>query len=260
MNNEKILEKLKQNLFFIIGLIIIVGFVGFAFFSKDDLIPAVTDEPRSEAERGGQEERAKENIAVPEAGSNAIQPVKKIDQADNILATGQGNERLEFIVYSDFECPFCAQFALTLEQARKEFGDQITFAFRHFPLLSSHVYALPAALSAECAGEQGKFWEMHDKLFADNREGRMSEARFKEDAKELGLDMTKFSQCLETEKYKDKILTQMLEAKNFNVNGTPTTFINGEIVVGAYPFEDFIAPDGTKTEGLKSIITRHLNK
>ena len=87
----------------------------------------------------------------------------------------------------------------------------------------------------------------------------MNVEQFKQNAVELELDAAKFNQCLETQKYKDKIQAQMLEGRNFNVTGTPGSFVNSEPVPGAYPFEDFTGSDGQEREGMKSIIERHLN-
>lgn len=187
-----------------------------------------------------------------------VLPVRPADDKDHVW--GSLSAKAVMIIYDDFECPFCADYYDTIEQAKAEFGDQLAVVFRHNPLLNIHAYALKAAIASECAAEQGKFWEMYRKLFADNKAGRMYDKQFKDDAKAIGLDQAKFNQCLDTDKYKDKVINEMIEAKTFNVNGTPTTFINGEIVVGANPYEDLTASDGRKIEGLKNIISRQLQK
>lgn len=187
-----------------------------------------------------------------------VAPVRLADDKDHVW--GELSAKAVMIVYDDFECPFCADYYDTIEKAKAEFGDRLAVVFRHAPLLNIHPYALKAAEASECAAEQGKFWEMYRLLFADNKAGRMHEKQFKDDAKAIGLDQAKFNQCLDTGKYKEKVLGQMVEAKTFNVNGTPTTFINGEIVVGANPYEDLVASDGRQIEGLKNIITRQLQK
>lgn len=183
---------------------------------------------------------------------NNVRALKPIDAADHVL--GDKSAPIKMIVYSDFECPFCAKFAETMKQVGENFKYNLAIAFRHYPL-AGHQQALPAALASECAAEQGKFWEMHDKLFADNVAGRMSEEQFKIDAADLQLDKAKFNQCLGSKKYKDKIIDEMDSGKRAGVTGTPTTFINGNIYPGAYPFEDFTASDGQPEKGLKSIIS-----
>ena len=135
----------------------------------------------------------------------------------------------------------------------------------------SHAQALSAALAAECAGEQGKFWQMHDKIFAANKSGALGIERFTKDAVEIGLKAVQFNECLEKEKYKDRIYEQMIEGRNFWVTGTPTFFVNKEVYVGAYPYEDFTRSDGDastprqssgqeRVEGVKSIIEKHLGE
>ena len=186
----------------------------------------------------------------------AVTTVRAIDDTDHVW--GELEASVQLIIYDDFECPFCAGFYDTTEEIKEYFGEKVVIAFRHFPL-NFHPMAVPAALASECAAEQGKFWEMYDKLFADNKEKRMSIEQFKKDAVELGLDAAKFNQCLDTEEYKDKIFAQVLEGRNYNVTGTPGNFVNSEPVPGAYPFEDFIGQDGQKREGMKSIIERHLD-
>lgn len=217
----------------------------------------------STSEESSQIEQAKEaelqkTGSFDESKLGQVLPVRLADDKDHVW--GSLGAKAVLIIYDDFECPFCADYYDTIEKAKAEFGDQIAIVFRHSPLLDIHPYSLKAAEASECAAEQGKFWEMYRQLFADNKAGRMYEKQFIDDAKTLGLDQVKFNQCLDSDKYKEKVLGQMAEAKTFNVNGTPTTFINGEIVVGANPYEDLVASDGRKIEGLKNIISRHLKK
>jgi len=171
---------------------------------------------------------------------------------------GNADALVKIIVYSDFACPFCADFSDTIKKIIEEFGEKITVEYRHFPL-NFHAQAIPAALASECADEQGKFWEMHDKLFADNKDGLMNTEIYQEDAKELGLNASKFNKCLESEKYKDKVLAQMAEGEKAGVAGVPASFVNAEKVDGAVPFADFKHSDGQDGEGMKNIILRHLN-
>lgn len=181
--------------------------------------------------------------------------VKPIDQADHIL--GDLNAPVQMIIYSDFECPFCAEFAQAMKQAEEYFKDKAVIAFRHYPL-PGHAQAAKAAEASECAAEQGKFWPMHDKLFADNVASRLGVEQFKKDAADLDLDMVRFNQCLDSGKYEDKVAEQKAEGKGAGVTGTPTSFINGQIYIGAYPFEDFTGADGKVEKGLKSLISELL--
>lgn len=199
----------------------------------------------------------KNQNAITEAQNATSNSVKPITEADHYL--GDLNAPVQIIIYDDFECPFCSRFYDTTEQIKDEFGDKVLIAFRHYPL-SSHYNAMPAGLAAECASEQGKFWEMYHKLFALNKENNLSPGQYKKSAEEIGLDIVEYLKCFEQEKYKDKILAQIIEAKNIGVSGTPTVYINREIYPGAYPFEDFKGRDGKIQEGMKSVINRHLEK
>jgi protein-disulfide isomerase len=192
---------------------------------------------------------------VNEANKMMVKKVRPTDATDHYK--GKLEAPVHLIVYSDFECPFCSKFADTVKEVEKAFGTKIVIAFRHYPLMS-HTDAIPAAIASECAGEQGKFWEMHDLLFANAKNNELNLTKYKENAKELGLDQTKFNQCLDTEKYKDKVIAAQLEAKEFGVNGTPASFINNEPLPGAVPFEDFTDSSGESRKGMKSIIGKYL--
>lgn len=195
--------------------------------------------------------------AINKAVQMSAKTVRPIDEKDH--RKGELEAPIQLIVYSDFECPFCLKFVDTLKQVEETFGNKVVIAFRHFPLLS-HTDAIPAAIASECAGEQGKFWEMHDKLFQDSKDNSLSINMYKENAKELGLDQIKFNKCLDTEKYKKAINDSQLEAREFGVNGTPASFINGEPVPGAIPFEDFTDSSGESRKGIKSLIEEKLKK
>jgi len=215
----------KQNKTFLVIAIILIAAIGLIYF------------------------RGKNN----QGGGQAL--VKSINAADHLK--GRLNAPIQVIVYSDFQCPFCVEFAETMKKVEQEFKDKVAIVFRHYPL-SGHPEAEEAAEASECAAEQGKFWEMHDKLFADNAAGRLSTEQFKRDAVDLGLSQEQFNQCLVSGKYADKVSAQKAEGDQAGVTGTPTSFVNGNIYPGAYPFEDFIASDGRQEKGMKNIISELL--
>ncbi len=192
---------------------------------------------------------AQESKAPADSGGQILRP---IDQTDHVW--GDPKAPVAMIIYSDFECPFCAEFAATLKKIETEFSGKIAIAFRHYPL-AGHPDAEKAAEASECAAEQGRFWEMHDKLFTDNAAGRMSVEQFKKDAADLGLDQNKFNQCLDSGQYQSKITEQKNQGDKAGVTGTPTIFVNGNIYPGAYPFEDFTNSAGQPEKGMKSIIS-----
>jgi len=193
--------------------------------------------------------------AVKLGQAKKAKSVRPIDKTDHVW--GNLGAAVQLIIYDDFACPFCLEFYNTTEQIKQEFGDKIVIAFRHYPL-NIHPTAIPAAEASECAAEQGKFWEMYHKLFADSKIGQLNKEKYKKDALEIGLDTAQFSECLEAEKYKDKVLTQMLEGKNIGITGTPTSFINQEPLPGAYPLEDFIDSQGRERQGMRSVINKQL--
>ena len=166
--------------------------------------------------------------AVPLADLPAI--------SGNDYVKGGANAKVTLIEYSDFECPYCSKHYETMKKIAADYGDKIKVVFRHFPL-SFHPEAQKAAEASECAGEQGKFWEMHDNIFDANLAGTMSLAKWKEEAKGLGLDTKKFDDCLDSGKYAQKVADVMDAGAAAGVEGTPATFINGELVSGAVPYD-----------------------
>ncbi len=262
-------KKAHEIIIAVIGLLIIAvaGFLVFNFFDKREdenekaeVKEEINNKPINEAQKekdDDPENIVKENKkAVEEAKSANSLNVRPIDDGDHYL--GDLKAPVQLIVYSDFECPYCADFSATLKKAKEEFGDKLVIAFRHFPLTSIHYNSLSAAIASECANKQGKFWEMYDKLFEDNKENNFYSEEFKKDAKEIGLKAAKFNECLDKEEFKDKVLEQMLEGRNAGITGTPGNFVNNEPVPGAYPLDDFTDSINERREGLRSIINRHL--
>ncbi len=240
----------------IVLFVLVVGLLTLFIFNaaKDN---EKTVEKKEAAESEVQKLLRENKKALERTKNETSGALRKIDEADHII--GKLDAPVELIIYSDFDCPFCADYAKTVKRVIDEFGDKIVVAYRHFPLTAIHDNALAAAIASECAAEQGKFWEMHDKLFSGNEAGRMSAAQFKNNAKELNLNQVKFNKCLDTEKYKDEVMSQMLEGRNAGVTGTPGSFLNGQPLPGAYPFEDFTDSGGYQRKGMKSLIERALN-
>ena len=150
---------------------------------------------------------------------------------------GNKDARVVIVEFSDFQCPACKAAHPIVKRITSEYGKKILFVYRHFPLIAAHQYALKAAEAAEAAGEQGKFWEYHDLLFA-NQENLKTED-LKKYAEELGLDLNKFNEALESGKFKDKVTGDMDDGENLGVSSTPTFFINGKKYVGVLDPEKF---------------------
>lgn len=159
-----------------------------------------------------------------------------INEDDPVL--GAEDAPITIVEFGDFQCPFCTRHAQETEpRLRADYGDQIRFVYKDFPLSSIHADAFSAALSGQCAQEQGKFWEFYDLLFS----GRLGLGREAYDsyAQELGLDITAFDQCLDEERYADQVQADYDLGVQLGVSSTPTFFINGVAVVGAQPYSLF---------------------
>ncbi len=251
----------KKIIIFVLSVVFILGVSSYFYLNMKRTLESVNSEIANNKSHnnlkgnGTVEQLLESNKEAIKKAVDANPSLRPADETDHIW--GDLDAPVQLIIYDDFECPFCARFYDTVNQIKEYFGNKVVVVFRHFPL-RFHPNAMNAALASECAAEQGKFWEMYDKIFADNKARRLSVEQFKKDAKDLGLDLVKFNQCLDTKKYKDKIERQMLEGRNAGVTGTPGNFINGRPLPGAYPFEDFERM-GKKVDGMKSIIESYLN-
>lgn len=151
---------------------------------------------------------------------------------------GPDSAPVTIVEFSDFQCPFCAKAIPTLRQIQATYGVSVRIVWKHLPL-QIHKDAVGAARAAEAAGKQGKFWELHDKLFAN--QARLGLEDLKQHARELQLDMTRFEADLLNTDDQKKIDADVAEALALGVSGTPGFFINGRFVNGAQPFETFAA-------------------
>lgn len=146
--------------------------------------------------------------------------------------------KVKIVEFSDFECPFCGSAAPTVKAITEKYGEDVSVSYAHFPL-SFHPSARPAALASECAAEQGKFPQYHDKLFANQQS--LSTASLKQYAVDLGLNAEQFNGCLDSQKYGSEVDADFALGSQSGVSGTPTFFINGQKLVGAQPQANFEA-------------------
>ncbi|HXT99960.1 MAG TPA: thioredoxin domain-containing protein, partial [Polyangia bacterium] len=161
--------------------------------------------------------------AQPQKGPGAGPEVYKVAVGDAPTKGGK-QPKVTIVEFSDFQCPFCSRVNGTLEQITKDYGDDVSISFRHNPL-PFHNNAMPAAIASEAAREQGKFWQMHDKLFANQQ--NLDRPTLDKIAGEVGLNMAKFKDAMDKEKGKERIKRDMDAAANFGTHGTPNFFING---------------------------------
>lgn len=156
----------------------------------------------------------------------------------------RGNKEAKVVLteYSDFQCPACASYHGIVEQLHNDFGDRLAIIYRHFPLRQIHANAEIAALSAEAAGKQDKFWEMHDMIFENQKKWeavKNAEEIFIGYAEELGLNSEQFKNDLESKELEDKVEADYQSGVKAGVNHTPTFFVNGAEIQNPRSYEEF---------------------
>jgi len=172
----------------------------------------------------------------------APKPVKNVAAAPPVSARdrimGDSTAKVTLVEYSDFQCPYCKKFNPIVRRLMSEYKGKVRWVYRHFPL-SFHAQSQKAAEASECAGDQGKFWEYGDKIFANQKS--LSPSSFEQFSVDLGLNAGEFKTCLDSGKYAQKVRSDMQGGIAAGVKGTPATFINGELVGGAVPYEQLKA-------------------
>ena len=159
---------------------------------------------------------------------------------------GSDSAPIEITEYSDFECPFCAQFAtvqMPVVRAQLIATGKVRWRYRDFPL-PTHAYSRYAALAAQCAGEQGKFWQMHDQLFDHHQwaqTGKNPRGLFREFAGTISLDLDKYDACMDGQRYAGRIQASVQEGEARGVRGTPSFFVNGRPYEGRSTSDDLKA-------------------
>jgi len=177
---------------------------------------------------------------APTAPSAPEVPSGPVDVSlDDDPVLGDKDAPITIVEFSDYECPFCGRyFTQTYPQLKKDYVDsgKVKIVFRDYPL-PFHQSAQKAGEASECADDQGKFWEMHDKLF--NNQQALGVSDLKKYAGELGLDQKKFDECLDSGKHASEIQSDMNDGSSYGVSGTPSFFVNGNLLVGAQPYSEF---------------------
>ena len=163
--------------------------------------------------------------------------------APNPHARGMPTARVTVEEFSDFQCPACGTLEPGLRRVMKDYGDRVLFIFRNYPL-QMHKYAFIASRAAAAAGAQGKFWEMHDMLYDNQKEWSDSmepRVQFDSYATRLGLDVQKFKADMERQDLADRVKNDLLRGNSLGVKGTPTVYLNGrELVPGQLVTEDIL--------------------
>ncbi len=177
--------------------------------------------------------------------SNKTPKVSEVPEAISAIpghVKGNIESAIKIVEYSDLQCPACGVYYPIMKQLVEEFGNDISFEYRHFPLRSIHPNAEPAALATEAAGLQGKFWEMHDILFERQQEwsNKKGDNIFTSYAKEIGIDITKFESDMSfNEDIKNKVESDYQSGLALKVNSTPSFFLNGVKMQNPRSYEEF---------------------
>ena len=166
-----------------------------------------------------------------------LQPPKVDVSYDPARVRGNPKAPVMIVEFADFQCPYCQQVEPTLKMVLAKNEGQVAISFRDMPLTQIHPLAQGAAEAARCAGEQGKFWEYHDALFAN--QNKLDKPGLLEQARSLKLDDKQFDSCFTSERYKAQIAQDEQDARHAGVNGTPAFFINGVFLNGAQPEATF---------------------
>ena len=161
----------------------------------------------------------------------------KIDLA-TAKVSGPRDAKVQLVVFSDFQCQFCRELSAVLKRIRVDFADEVMLAYRYFPV-ESHPRAVPAAIAAECAAEQGAFWEYHDRLYSDGSD--MSDARLMAIAEALKLDQGKFLECRNSERARGTVEMSRSDAIKSGLEGAPALFLNGKLISGKIDYERLAA-------------------
>jgi len=188
--------------------------------------------------RNGQAEAQKAFVdkLKAEAKVETLLKPPRVQVAAEGPSKGPAAAPITIVEFSDFQCPFCSKAEETVDKVMKSYDGKVRLVYRDYPL-PFHPQAQKAAEAAHCAGDQGKYWEMHEKLFANQK--ALEPTALKGYAKELKLDQGKFDKCLDSGEKAKIVEANKKAGEQVGVNGTPAFFVNGVMLSGAQPFDEF---------------------
>jgi protein-disulfide isomerase len=182
----------------------------------------------------------------PQTNHEACVPSRPVDRNDHIQ--GPDSATVTLLMYGAYECPHCVEGSKIVKQIQRHFGEKLRFVFRHFPRTNVHPHAEAAAEVAEAAGEQNKFWEMHDTLFENYN--RLDGEHLIGYAEALGLDMQRFQRVIAGRVFAPRVREDLISGMESGVSGTPTYFINGMKHFGSGQFEALVQATDTRISEL----------
>jgi protein-disulfide isomerase len=189
----------------------------------------------------GQGAQAASN-SVADVGQTVPAPVQQVtrypvEEGGN-PSIGPADAPITIIEFSDYQCTYCQKWHRDVYfRLLENYPTQVRIVYRDYPLTSIHPEAVPAAIAANCANEQDAYWQYHDKLFSYEMD--LGQEAYLQYARELKLDMTSFTTCLDSERYAAEVEADIEYANGLGIQSTPTFFINGLYMVGAQPYETF---------------------
>ena len=163
-----------------------------------------------------------------------LEPLRYEVAADGFASYGPEDAPVTIVEFSDFECPYCARLLPTLDEAMRRYPGRLRVVYRHYPLTAIHPNAWKAAEAALCAGDQGRFWELHDLMYAEQETLTVADVKAK--AARLGLDGEAFNWCLDSGLHHDAVHADVHAGGAVGVSGTPAMFVNGRFIEGAVSF------------------------
>ena len=179
----------------------------------------------------------------------SMEPLRFDVNASKRPAQGPASAPVLLVLFSDFQCPYCQEMSETLKEVVKNYGEKVRLVFRQFPLTSIHKFAQKAAEASLCADSQGRFWEMHNLLFQDQK--NLGEKDLKAKAATLSLDTAAFNKCLDGEQFTARIREDIRAGAAAGADGTPALYVNGRFLNGNRPYEDIATVIDEELSGKK---------
>jgi protein-disulfide isomerase len=193
-------------------------------------------------------------------GLRSAEAESTTDAGDHALAPGGGqfrgpaNARVTLVEFGDYQCPSCRAYHPVIQELLTRFPEDLRLEFHHYPLISIHPNAMAASLAVEAAGEQGRYWEMHDLVFEHQEEWSRSsnpEPDFLALANRIGLDPNRFMQSMRSPAVQDRVLQDVVRARDANVEAVPTFFIDGQMLDRPSSLNDFMTVISARIQSAK---------